>query len=534
MAIRSSFPSRRFSPAAAAALGIAAGFYPASLSVSVAFFAAILSAGIGATLASLGSLCPPASRSEIDRARRIRAARCYAFAIGIVAGAAIQRDFPAAPTFTPESGASTTGAIPSARVAPAFPAPLSPTAARGRLVSDSSPIKGRFRSYPMAIEGLELEGGAVRAELTFTRSSRRRIVRVLAKEGPPLDAGGELRVRGDFSADGGAIFAHPRDLWLEEPRSAIDRARSAARRAFREALARVGRSSAGLLEALILGSKEGLSADEAEAFKAAGCAHILALSGEHLSVLALIALAGLKPIAGPFRARLGAAFLATAFMWIAGPGPSLVRAVIMAWIGAFALILDRPLPWSDILSLALLAALPADPESARSLGFILSYLAVLGLALLGPRIGFCLAPFLPPSLAEPAAASLAAQAAVSPVLAFSFGSLQFAGILASIAAGPLVAALMWWGMGTALICSIFPALAPAAAFISDLAHALLFWIMETAAAVRPLLLPGPAERIAACLAVAGFSAFVYARPYADYRSALGRGRGRGSRGGRRA
>jgi ComEC/Rec2-related protein len=408
---------------------------------------------------------------------------------------------------------------------------LSPVWAEGRLSADSSPAKNGFRSYPLKVERFGLAGKGIYAELSYPRAGSRAGLRVLARAGPEIDAGSLIRVRGYFAASapggaavgGAALFAQPRDIMLIDRGGPVDRARSAVRNACRQAIARIGLRSAGLMQALILGVKDSLAPEEAEAFKAAGCSHILALSGEHLSVLAVIAIAGLRPLVGPVRARLGGALLASLFMWVAGPGPSLLRAVLMVWIGAIALALDRPQGWLTALSLAFLAMLPLDPAGARGLGFTLSYLAVWGLAVLGPRFSFLLGPALPPFLRESASSSLAAQAAVSPLLALSFGYLQFAGILASMAAGPIVIATMWWGMGAAILCSLLPFAAPFAVPVSEFLYGALMAIMKAAAAVPVLPLPSLAGRVIACVAVVGLAALVYARPYAEHR-AWGRGR----------
>lgn len=191
----------------------------------------------------------------------------------------------------------------------------------------------------------------------------------------------------------------------------------------------------------------------------------------------------------------------------------------MVWIAAIALVLDRPQGWLTSLSLAFLTMVPIDPAGARSLSFTLSYLAVWGLAVLGPRFSFFLGRWLPPFLRESASASLAAQAAVSPLLAFTFGYLQFAGILASMAAGPIVTATMWWGMGAGLLCSILPFAASLAVPVSNFLYDLLIGIMRAAASVPQLPLPSPPARIIASAAVAALAALVYARPYAEYRAA---------------
>ncbi len=212
-------------------------------------------------------------------------------------------------------------------------------------------------------------------------------------------------------------------------------------------------------------------------------------------------------------------------MWIAGAGPSLLRAVLMVWFGAIALSFDRPQSWLGFLALAFLATVPIDPVGARSLGFTLSYLAVWGLAVLGPRFSFLLGRWLPPFLRESASASLAAQAAVSPLLAFTFAYLQFAGILASMAAGPVVMGIMWWGIGMGLLCSFVPPAAALAAPVSDFLYRVLMGIMNAAASAPTLQLPSLAARAVASAAVVGLAALVYARPHVEYRASIRRGSG---------
>jgi ComEC/Rec2-related protein len=445
---------------------------------------------------------------------RLRAMQAFALALGLVAGAAVAWN--EAGLAAPEASA------PGGEQAGAALISLSPAWAEGRLSSDSTPAKNGFRSYPLEVQRLGLAGSGAAAELSFPGRRRGDALRVLARAGPEIDSGSLIRASGSFSmpdppsSGGPALFARPRDIDLIDRGGPIDRARSLAREACRRALARVGKRSAGLMQALILGVKDSLAPEEAEAFKAAGCSHILALSGEHLSVLAVLAIAALKPLLGAVRARLGGAILAALFMWIAGPGPSLLRSVLMVWIGAAALALDRPQHWLTVLSLSFLAMLPIDPAGARSLSFTLSYLAVWGLAVLGPRFSFLLGRALPPFLRESASASLSAQAAVSPVLAFAFGYLQLAGILASMAAGPVVMLMMWWGMGSSLLCSFLPFAAVLAAPVSDALYAVLMAIMKGAAAIPVLSLAPFAARLVASLAVAVLAALVYARPYAEY------------------
>jgi competence protein ComEC len=496
----------------AAAFGMALGFYPGPGFLLPAVAMAITIASVGVVIGGIQG-----------KASRLRGMQATAMALGLVAGAAVAWN---------EAGAASPGIMEGARPQTTVDhaAALHPAWAEGRLSSDSTPAKNGFRSYPLSVERLGFLGRGVSAELSFPGIGHGDNLRVLARSGLEIDSGSLVRARGSFSAGvtgttaagGAALFAQPRDIELIDRGGEIDRVRSLLRNAFRQALSRIGKVSAGLMQALILGVKDSLAPEEADAFKAAGCSHILALSGEHLSVLAVLAIAALKPLCGPIRARLGGAVLASLFMWIAGTGPSLLRSVLMVWIGAGTLALDRPQDWLTSLSLAFIVMVPLDPSGARSLSFTLSYLAVWGLAVLGPRFSFLLGRLLPPFLRESASASLAAQAAVSPLLACTFGYLQFAGILASMAAGPIVTLIMWWGMGAGLVCAILPIAAPIAAPVSDFLYRALMLIMNAAAAVPTLPLSSPAVRILAGLAVAGLAALVYARPHAEYRAWLSR------------
>jgi ComEC/Rec2-related protein len=513
---------RRFSLPLAFGLGLALGFYPGAALLLPCCAAAAAIAGLGNAIAAPGGL-----RAGGNRALRGRQA--LALALGLAAGASLAWNeagkigigFGPAPEWLGR---------PEAAQGPRL-CRLKPVWAEGRLTTDSSPAKNGFRSYQIRVARLGLAGTGPSAELSYPHGAGG--LRILVRAGPLIDAGALVRASGSFNfgteagaskvpgggaAAGTLLFASPRELELIDRGHPLDRLRSLLRGACTRALARVGRRSSGLMQALILGVRDSLSPEEADAFKAAGCSHILALSGEHLSVLAVLAIAALRPLAGPVRARLFGALLASLFMWIAGAGPSLLRAVLMVWIGAIALALDRPQDWLGALVLAFIISLPLDPAGARSLSFTLSYLAVWGLAILSPRFSFLLGRVLPPFLRESASASLAAQAAVSPLLAFTFGYLQFAGILASMAAGPIVMLMMWWGMGCALLCSLLPVAAAAATPISDLLYSILMAIMRGGAAVPVLSLPSPSSQLLASLAVAGLAALVYARPYAEYRA----------------
>jgi ComEC/Rec2-related protein len=115
-----------------------------------------------------------------------------------------------------------------------------------------------------------------------------------------------------------------------------------------------------------------------------GLVHLLALSGLHVTWLAgvarsLVAIAG----GGPVARAVGGALAALGYALIAGPIPSLARAVAAEAADALAASRERALDPLQSLGLAALVLLAAEPGWAFDLGFQLSCAATFGLVALG-------------------------------------------------------------------------------------------------------------------------------------------------------
>ena len=194
---------------------------------------------------------------------------------------------------------------------------------------------------------------------------------------------------------------------------------------------------AALARALTLGQREALGPDQ-EAFRRAGLAHLLALSGLHVGILALFLTLALYPLG---RLRYPAvALVLLGYLALVGPSPSLVRATLMALAGLLHLYLGRGRIEADsALALALAAQLTLAPHAVHSLSFQLSYLAVLGMVVLLPPLAAATARLaaVPRYLAQALAATLAAQAAVAPLVLAAFHRLPLASPLANLLALPL-------------------------------------------------------------------------------------------------
>ncbi len=482
----------RYRPAVCFAAGAALAFYPGR---GMAFFFFLLAA----SLASVGIIM----RESRSRRVHLKALSILCFSVGLVSGAGFSLDeaaFGESPAALLREGA------------------LCVRALEGLPGADSVPTRSKGSSFPLLVSAVEYSGRTARGRIAF--DAARIPVRIVADRDSGVETGPVLRVSGSpraGSGGGAVLFAQADDVSVVRPAPGSDRLRSALRKTCREALAATGGQSAGFLQALLLGIKDDLDTRESDAFRNAGCSHILALSGQHLSILSALVLSCLSRPFGRRRAGIVSIVFAILFVWITGPGPSLLRSLLMVLISAAACAADRPQDGVSVLSLCFIVALPLDPAAARSLSFVLSYLAILGLVLLTIPFDYLFGKWLPPSLSEALASGCAAQVATTPVLAASFGLLVPAGLIASIVAGPCVLVLTWLALAAALVAAILPPAIPALGFVTDIPYCLLMSVMETAARCPKLVLLGSLDVVAACLVVVLSGIFVYARPYVDSR-----------------
>jgi competence protein ComEC len=175
-----------------------------------------------------------------------------------------------------------------------------------------------------------------------------------------------------------------------------------------------------------------------------------------------------------------AAIVILFYQFLAGFMPSLVRATAMILIGGAAMLFDRDQEPLNLLALACIGIVLGDPFQAFSLSFQLSFLALLGMLVLGPLIRFPLEGRLPRFLITAIAASAAAQAATLPLVIARFGVYYPSGLVASLVLVPLTTALLWAGLGWIPIYAVpWPWLHDACAS----AFAILYTLIDASARV---------------------------------------------------
>jgi competence protein ComEC len=150
----------------------------------------------------------------------------------------------------------------------------------------------------------------------------------------------------------------------------------------------------GVLKALAIGYRGGMSPNQSSVFRDTGAGHLLAISGLHVGIAALLGiflarcmwvaisvLPGKRNLAASRKSFSISGGLIVAFLYAALAGFSLptARALIMLCvIVLFALLRRRPRS-GQACSLALLLILSLDPLAVLSAGFWLSFVAVAGL-----------------------------------------------------------------------------------------------------------------------------------------------------------
>lgn len=141
------------------------------------------------------------------------------------------------------------------------------------------------------------------------------------------------------------------------------------------------------LQAILLGDRSELPRHIQTAFKNSGTMHVLAISGLHIGLIACIVLYLLKilHIKREFSYILTILSLIF-FALIALSRPSVVRAVVMAGVFIVGLLLGRRVDAYNTLGVAALFILIKNPKDLFNIGFQLSFLAVLSILLLSPKL----------------------------------------------------------------------------------------------------------------------------------------------------
>ncbi|MBU4454995.1 competence protein ComEC family protein [Patescibacteria group bacterium] len=194
---------------------------------------------------------------------------------------------------------------------------------------------------------------------------------------------------------------------------------------------------AGLAGAIVLGDKRSITAGLRQQFSQSGLSHIMAISGLHISILAMLVMSLLLGAGLP---RKKAFWLAVLFLFVyivlIGIPASALRAGLMGFLALYAMNIGRLNKLTNSLVFAAVVLLLFNPKLLRDdISFQLSFLAVAGIAYIYPIINNALERVKAPKLKGIGSVfgiTAAAQVFTLPIIAYNFFVISVVAPLANL------------------------------------------------------------------------------------------------------
>lgn len=214
------------------------------------------------------------------------------------------------------------------------------------------------------------------------------------------------------------------------------------------------------IAAILLGEKELMESSLKEAYSKAGAMHILALSGLHVGIIFLIVTSMFSPFTylpkGKTVVKVVSVIIIFSYAILTGCSPSVLRASLMIFTYKIAEISFREVGKWDCIAISALFICIISPQDLFSVGFQLSFAAVIGITLLYPtckaawylgeqylqtsphilRIGL-------KRLWETLSISICCQITTLPFVLFYFGTSANYYLISNIIAIPLATAILY-------------------------------------------------------------------------------------------
>jgi competence protein ComEC len=236
---------------------------------------------------------------------------------------------------------------------------------------------------------------------------------------------------------------------------------------------------ASVLEAMILGEQRNIPRIIYDSMIKTGTVHILVVSGFNVGIVVFIVTLFLKLIRMPRRMRFIIAVpCLIIYCLLTGASTPVVRATVMGVFFLAAYLIKREPDIYNSLSLAAIFILLISPNQLFNIGFQLSFVSVISIVYLYPRIKALIHPdalknkFLR-FLAEGSAVSLSAWMGTCGFIAYYFKIISPVTILANLFIVPLATLITLCGICLIFSALIAPPLAPYFASTSELAVTLL-------------------------------------------------------------
>ncbi|MFZ6003816.1 MAG: ComEC/Rec2 family competence protein [Actinomycetota bacterium] len=347
--------------------------------------------------------------------------------------------------------------------------PVGPVAAEVTLLSDPEPsLDGVRAEARLGSKRLELGASGPAAEALLPRLAGEHVV--VRGEVQLLSAQSSWSISRHLT---GRLRVHAVESW--RPGGHLTRVANALRRTLLDGAEPLSPSQQALYSGLVIGDDRHQPAAMADDFQGAGLTHLLAVSGQNVAFVLVLAGPVLRRVRLWPRLALTLAVVGM-FGLVTRFEPSVIRAAAMAAIATSLATIGSPTPRLRVLGLTVTALLLIDPLLVRSVGFSLSVAACAGIIVLAPRVASVLVG--PRFLREAAAVTVAAQLGVAPVLLATFGPMPLAAVPANLLAVPVAGAVMVWGLTGGMVAGVAGGVA--AELIHLPTRPLLGWMEEVA------------------------------------------------------
>ncbi len=223
-----------------------------------------------------------------------------------------------------------------------------------------------------------------------------------------------------------------------------------------------------VLKAIVLGDKTGLDSDYYSLYQRNGIAHLLAISGLHISFVGLALYKLLRKMGVTCVISFGAAAVFLTFYGtLTGNGVSARRAIIMCVVSMGAEVAGRLYDTLSSLSLAAILIVCDNPYAIVNSGFLLSFSAILGICIVVPPFNLLIKPHLDKwcdnvyfdtkksvilfrKTVSAFLLSLAGSAAISlftlPVILYSYYEIPLFGVILNVFVIPLMSVVLFAGI----------------------------------------------------------------------------------------
>ncbi len=213
--------------------------------------------------------------------------------------------------------------------------------------------------------------------------------------------------------------------------------------------------------AMMFGDSTFLDEDVKDIFRDTGIAHLLAVSGLHISVLVLAISFILKLIRSPKIVNIFVvAAILSFYCYVCGFSVSVIRASLMAVFSLYALSRGKSYDRLTGLSLVAVIILAIEPLQLFNISFVLSFSAVLAIILVAVPLTRVLNKFLHHKLAEMLSLIIAVQIGLLVTNLFYFGKFALTSILTNFVSVPIASIAYTYLIFACILSFVMPFISP--------------------------------------------------------------------------